>query len=313
MMKTSQTISKEETQASVWNRIKEKGINGIMLIPFMFNQYILFVATAVIVVLIAFTSMDASLRWDFNGLTNFRKILIDPNIGLIVINTVLFVVMTLLFKVIWGFVIAVTTTHYIQNQKVGSWFRMIWLLPRVSPGVVEALLWTWIFSGSDYGILNQLMNQFYGMEPVAWLEKYPLLINILLAGVMGSSLSMVVLSSALQSVDKTYFYVAKVDGASEWSILRNLIIPFLRWPILFLVIWQGLALLTSYESILLLTNGGPNNRSETWAIYAFHSAFSTLDFGYGSAISLFILPIILIIMFLAYKVFGFHKMMNNAK
>jgi inositol-phosphate transport system permease protein len=157
------------------------------------------------------------------------------------------------------------------------------------------------------------MHMLYGSEPVAWLHKYPLLINVLLAGVMGSSLSMVVLSSAIQSINKSYFYVAKVDGASEWSILRNLIVPFLRWPILFLVIWQGLALFTSYESILLLTDGGPNYRSETWALYSFHKAFSALDFGYGSAIALFILPVVLVVMFLAYRVFGFHKLMNAAK
>ncbi len=204
-----------------------------MLIPFMFNQYVLFLATAVMVIVIAFTSMDASMNWNYNGLVNFRKALIDPKIGLIVMNTALFVVMTLLFKVVWGFIIAVTTTYYIQNKKLGVWFRTIWLLPRVSPGVVEALLWTWIFSSSEYGVLNSLMHMFYGSAPVAWLDKYPLLINIMLAGVMGSSLSMVVLSSAMQSVDKTYFYVAKVDGASEWSILRNLIVPFLRWPIMF--------------------------------------------------------------------------------
>lgn len=297
----------------VWRRIKEQGLNGILLIPFMFNQYVLFVATAILVILLAFTSMDASMEWDFNGLVNFRKALIDPQIGLILINTFLYVFMTLLFKVVWGFVIAVTTTYYIDNKTVGSWFRMIWLLPRVSPGVVEALLWTWIFSSSEHGVLNTLMHMIYGSEPVAWLDKYPLLINILLAGVMGSSLSMVVLSSALQSINKSYFYVAKVDGASEWSILRNLIVPFLRWPIMFVVVWQGLGLFTSYESILLLTDGGPNYRSETWALYAFHKAFSSLDFGYGSAIALFILPVVFVVMFLAYRVFGFHKLMNAAK
>jgi len=266
-----------------------------------------------LVILIAFTRMDASMRWQFNGLINFQKALIDPKIGFIIVNTVLFVVVTLLIKVIWGFVIAVTTTYYIENKTVGSWFRTVWLLPRVSPGVVEALLWKWIFSSSEYGVLNSIMHGLYGTPPVAWLDKYPLLINILLAGVMGSSLSMVVLSSALQSVDKSYFYVARVDGASEWSILRNLIVPFLRTPLLFLVIWQGLALFTSYESILLLTDGGPNYHSETWALYAFHKAFSTQDFGYGSAIALFILPVVMIVMYFSYRVFGFRKLMNSSK
>ncbi|SFJ40516.1 inositol-phosphate transport system permease protein [Paenibacillus sp. UNC496MF] len=295
------------------DKLREHGASGLMLSPFLFNQFVLFAATAVIVTLIAFTSMDAALRWDFNGLTNFRKALIDPKVGLIIANTALFVVSTLVIQIAWGFVIAVTTTHYVRNRTVGSVFRTIWLLPRVSPGVVEALLWTWILSPSKYGVLNTLMHAWYGSEPVAWLDKYPLLINILLSGVMGSTLSMIVFSSALQAVDKSYFYVARVDGATEWSMLWKLIVPFLRWPLTFLAVWQGLGLLTSYESILLLTDGGPDNRSETWALYAFHTAFFTLDFGYGSAISLFILPIIVIAMVVSYRLFGFRKLMGGAR
>ncbi|MBD2866384.1 sugar ABC transporter permease [Paenibacillus sp. IB182363] len=283
----------------------------MMLSPFMFNQYVLFTITAMMVVLISFTSMDSALRWEFNGLINFQKALLDPAIGLIVLNTVLFVAVTLFIKVVWGLIIALTTTYYIRSERLGTFFRMIWLLPRVSPGVVEALLWTWIFSSSSYGILNTLMFHLYGWEAVDWLDRYPLLINIALSGVMGSSLSMVVFSSAIQSIDKSYFYVAKVDGANEMTILRKLIIPFLKWPLTFILIWQGLSLFTSYESILLLTDGGPMHRSETWALYAFHTAFFTLDFGYGSAISLFILPIVILVMVISYRLFGFSKLMKS--
>ncbi|UVI29335.1 carbohydrate ABC transporter permease [Paenibacillus spongiae] len=297
----------------LWSKIREQLAPGIMLLPFMLNQYVLFVITAVIVILISFTSMDSALQWNFNGLDNFKRALIDPAIGLIIWNTVLFVCVTMFIKVVWGLTIALSTTYYIRSQRVGRLFRMIWLLPRVSPGVVEALLWIWIFSSGSNGILNLIMHALYGWEPVNWLDRYPLMINIALSGIMGSSMSMIIFSSAIQSIEKSYFYVAKVDGASEWVILRKLMLPFLKWPLTFLLVWQGLSMFTSYESILLLTDGGPMNRSETWALYAFHTAFSTLNFGYGSAISLFILPVVVLAMFISYRVFGFKKMMKSAQ
>ena len=284
-----------------------------MLAPFMFNQYVIFIATAALVILISFTGMDSAFRWNFRGLLNFRKALNDPALGMVAVNTVVFTVCTMLIKMAWGFVIALTTTLYMRSQRAGVFFRMIWLLPRISPTVVEAMLWTWVFSSSEYGVLNSVMHLLYGWEPVPWLTQYPLLLNILLAGIMGSSFTMVVLSSAIQSINKSYFYVAKVDGASEMAIIKDLVIPFLKWPLTFLVIWQGLSMLTSYETILLLTDGGPMYRSETWALHAFHKAFSTLDFGYGSAISVLLLPVIAVVVVFSYRMFGFNKLMGGGK
>ena len=297
---------------SLLREIGEHKFWGTLLSPFMFNQYIKFSATAIIVIVISFTAMDYSLKWDFVGLTNYLKIFHDPVIGLVFFNTIVFIVLTLFIKIALGLYLSLATTYYIKDEGLGTMFRIIWLLPKVSPGIIEALLWFWIFSPGEGGILNNFMGYFYGWEPIAWLDKYPLLINIGLAGVMGTSITMIMLSSAIQAMDKTYFYVAQVDGASEWIIFKDIILPHLRWPLTFLTLWQGLALLTSYESILLLTDGGPMFRSETWALYAFHTAFFTLDFGYGSAISLLMLPLVIGIIYSAYKVFGFKKLISGA-
>lgn len=298
---------------SVFRQMKENKYWGLILSPFLFNQFILFPITVVIVILISFTSMDYSMQWNFNGLTNYRKVLADPKISMIFWNTIIFIFSTLVIKIFLGFLIAVTTTYFMRNSRTGTLFRAIWLLPKVSPSVVEALLWTWIFSPTDKGILNMLLSEFNGSEPVAWLMEYPLLINVMLAGVMGTTITTIILSSAIQSIDPNLFRIAKIDGASDLTIIRRLILPHLRWPITFLTLWQGISLLTSYESILLLTDGGPNYRSEVWSLYSFHTAFSTLDFGYGAAISLYMLPIIILIIFLAYKRFGFKKLMDGEK
>lgn len=268
--------------------------------PLIVNQYIVLLATALIAVAIAFTDMGAAMRWDFVGLENFERMWADPAIGTIIINTILFTVLGLAIDVSWGFVVALVTVRY-MTQAVGTAFRVFWLLPRVTPSVVKALLWLWAFSPAPSGLLNALRGALWGLEPVAWLQQYPLLINILLAGVIGSSFAMIVLSSAIQAIDRNYFYLAEIDGASELSVVKDVIIPFLRWPLTFLFVWEGLKLLTNFETILLLTNGGPMGRSEVWSLYAFHQAFSTQDFGYGSAISLMLLPVSVVVMVIVWR------------
>lgn len=268
--------------------------------PLMVNQYIVLLATAGIAIAISFTDMGAAMRWDFIGFANFERMFADPAVGTVIINTILFTVLGLAIDVGWGFVVALVTIRY-MTQSVGTAFRLLWLLPRVTPAVVKALLWLWTFSPSQSGLLNALRSALWGLEPVPWLQHYPLLINILLAGVVGSSFSMIVLSSAIQSIDKTYFHLAEIDGASEFSVVKDVILPFLRWPLTFLLVWEGLKLLTNFETILLLTNGGPMMRSEVWSLYAFHQAFTTQNFGYGSAISLMLLPVSVLVMLVVWR------------
>lgn len=266
----------------------------------MINQYIILAATALIAIAISFTNMGPALRWEFIGLANFERMFADPILGTVIINTVLFTVLGLAIDIFWGFVVAVVTIRYLPPA-LGTTFRVIWLLPRVAPSVVKALLWLWAFSPTENGLINALRGALWGAEPVAWLQEYPLLINILLVGVIESSFAMIVLSSAIQSIDRSYFHLAAIDGASELSVVKDVMMPFLRWPLTFLLIWQGLKLLTNFETILLLTDGGPLHRSEVWSLYAFHNAFSTQDFGYGSAISLMLLPVSVVVMVIAWR------------
>jgi len=82
---------------------------------------------------------------------------------------------------------------------------------------------------------------------------------------------------------------------------------------MFVTMWQLLSLLTSYEYILLLTGGGPGVESEVLALYSYHKAFESFEYGYGSAISLVLVFVALILCFILWKVFGMEKMMGASK
>lgn len=186
------------------------------------------------------------------------------------------------------------------------------MLPRISPPVVYTLLWLWFFDPSEYGVLNSLRDLFH-MPPVKWLSAHPMTAVILANGLIGVSFGMIIFSSAIKSIPKNLFHAANVDGASQWSIIKDIIIPAVRWPLMFVTIWQFLSLFTSYEYILLLTDGGPLFGSEVLALYSYHKAFQNFEYGYGSAISLILVLIALIFSLIMWKMFGMKKMMGSSR
>ncbi len=87
-----------------------------------------------------------------------------------------------------------------------------------------------------------------------------------------------------------------MDGAKEWEIVKAIILPNLRFHIMFIALWDTLGLLTDYVNIMLITDGGPGKASEVWALSAYHKAFIDGKYGYGAAISLILILVVLVLM-----------------
>ena len=109
-------------------------------------------------------------------------------------------------------------------------------------------------------------------------------------------------------------YASEVDGANRWQQIRHIILPQIKWPILFVSVYQTLSLLTSFEHILLSTEGGPGTSTEVWALSAYHSAldnyWGNLQYGYGAALAL-VLVVVGVIMSLIYlRFFRFHELVK---
>ncbi|MEG6573364.1 sugar ABC transporter permease [Caldibacillus debilis] len=285
---------------------------AVMLGPFLLLILLFFFLPVLLIAVLAFTNMDSAMRWEFHGLENFRKMIADPNIGLILKNTAVYVGFTLLINVFFGFFLALFTTYFIQRESLGLFFRTVWMLPRISPPVVYVLLWLWFFDPSEYGILNSFRSLF-GLPPEPWLNAGPMPAVIVANGLIGASFGMIIFSSAIKSIPKERFFAADVDGASHWSVIKDIIFPAIRWPFMFVTIWQFLSLLTSYEYILLLTDGGPLYGSEVLALYSYHKAFQHFEFGYGSAVSLILVIIAVVCSLLLWRFFGMKRMMGSAK
>src|SRR6266536_655774 len=104
--------------------------------------------------------------WQWVGTENFERIFSSVFTGIIFWNTIFYVVVTLAVSVISGLAIAILSTQI--ERKTGGLVRALWLLPRISPSVVYALMWTWAAADAPFGVINQLVEPF-GVAPRFWL------------------------------------------------------------------------------------------------------------------------------------------------
>ncbi len=230
-------------------------------------------------------------------------------------NTAIYVICTLTFNVTFGLFLAITTFYL--PAKAAATFRTIWFLPRILPPVIYVLMWKWLTW--DTGFIASALGEF-GIAPKNWMldtNVHAWSVIILINGFVGASMGMILFSSAIRAIPAPMLYASEVDGASRWQQVRYIILPQLRWPILFITSYQTLSLLTSFEYIFLATNGGPGKATEVWALSAFHQALANYDgnlqYGYGAALAL-VLVIIGIIASLGYlRIFNFKELVARPR
>ena len=140
-----------------------------------------------------------------------------------------------------------------------------------------------------------------------------MVVIILANGFVGASFGMILFTSAIKSIPRDYLYAASVDGAGWFFKVRKVILPLLKWQILFTTAYQTLSLLTSFEYILIITDGGPVFSTEVWALYTYHNAFENFRFGFGASLSLILVIIGLVASLIYLKIFKFKEMVQEPR
>ncbi len=289
---------------------------AVFLAPSFALIAVFYLLPVLLTLLISFTDMDYSFQWNWVGLKNYVQMVSDPIAGKVFNNTLLYVFSTLaLFNVGAALLISLITVHI--PERIGQGYRALWLLPRITPSTVYALLWLWAVRQDPTALFNWILG-FFGMEPVNWLHRHPWPIVILVNGFVGASFGMIIFTAALKSIPVDYIRAARVDGASTLQIIRHVELPLIKWPLMFVTAYQTLSLLTSYEYILLVTNGGPGYyTTEVWALYSYHLAFAQyggiVKFGYGAALATVLVVLGLVLSIVYWRVFRLRELMVEPK
>ncbi|HWM84269.1 MAG TPA: sugar ABC transporter permease [Kofleriaceae bacterium] len=274
----------------------------LLLLPAGILIALFYLLPAVVNLVLAFSDMDYAFDYRFVGGESLVRPLADPMFGRILRNTAVYVVATLtLMNVGFALLLALLTTEV--PDRIGGAFRVLWLLPRSTPSVVYVLMWFFLLDPTDYGLVNRVVGA-AGGSSYDMLTSHPWVVVVLLNGCVGASMGMVVFTAAIKSIPPPLLLAARADGASAWQRIRYVTLPAIAWPVMFVTVYQTLSLLTSYEYILLATDGGPFYQTEVLSLYVFHNAIADFELGYGAALSLGLMAIGTVVALVYWRVFG---------
>ena len=237
----------------------------------------------------------------------------DKRLPQVIGLTFIYVLGTLaIFNVTFGLILAILTTAIPRTS--AGFFRGVWLLPRMSPSVLYIFLWIWVINPTEFGLLNQILENVFGVaEPIDLMTSAPIELIIFSNGFIGASMGMIIFTSAIRSIPEHLFHAARVDGAGGLAVVRHITLPALRWPISFITIYQTLSLTVSFEYILLLTNGGPFFDTTVFALYIYRRAFENGQYAYGAALALFLIVIGIVLAMLGWKFFDMKKLLQEPR
>ena len=166
-------------------------------------------------------------------------------------------------------------------------FRAVWFTPILISGVVVGWLFRWVFN-PDWGPLNSILSAI-GLEQLAinWLVDAPLLSVILVHFWRTFGFSMVILLAGLSGIPDELVEAARIDGASTWSVVTRILLPLLRGTFVNVLILSFIGKMSAFDTVFVLTGGGPMHRSETVATWIYTRTWNWrgLDLGYPSAMA----------------------------
>ena len=224
-------------------------------------------------------------KFDWVGLQNYFAVFQDEVFWISLRHTVIWIAITVPAQALLGLATALLLNQPFPWRPLA---RALIIIPWALPSVVIALMWAWIYD-SNYGILNDLLLRIGLLETsIPWLANpdTALYAIILTLTWQGFPFFAVMILAGLQSIPRSYYEAASLDGASSlrqfWHITLPGISGVLFTAFLLRVIWVA----NSMDVIFVMTGGGPGYATYTLPLYAFIEARTNLDFGYGSALAM---------------------------
>jgi len=218
----------------------------------------------------------------FVGFENYARALGDERFWDATLHTLLYILITVPGAVVVGLGLAL-----LANQP----FRIKWpvrlglLLPWALPLVFSGLIFRWFFE-YIHGLVNNALIV-VGLQPNPWLTDPTLALIAICIAIIWKTSSFValVLLAGLQTIPRSLYEAAEIDGASRWQQFWEITLPMLRPAIVVALIFRTITAIQTFDIPYAMTNGGPGNATETLAMFIHKTTIDFLDLGYGSALA----------------------------
>jgi multiple sugar transport system permease protein len=229
---------------------------------------------------------------EFVGLANYQTLLEDTRLALIVRNTLVFALFSVLAKIVLGLVLAYLVWS-IKPKLVTSVLESALFFPVILPMAVVAMVWGLLLN-TDSGVVNGLLSM-VGLAKIPWLTdvNWALPTLIMLDVWRGLGFFFIVDLVALRNVPKDFYEAAAIDGAGKWALFRYITLPSISPTTLFLFVIGAIGSLQAFDLSYILTRGGPGDATTTLGYYLWQNAFQFLHMGYGATVALLLFVFIL--------------------
>lgn len=265
------------------------------LLPAMFI-YVLFLLIPTLGTLwFSFFRMDGFGTKEWVGLQNYIDAFTKDRIfWRAFFNNVIYLFATLVLEVGTGLVLAIMLNYKLRGS---SLFRILFFTPMVLSMVVVGIMWQFILHPAD-GLLNRsLIALGLGSLAQPWLANpwTALPAICVVSGWIFAGFFMVLFYAALQRIPASLIESARIDGASEWQIIWNVVLPLMREVILVAVLICATGAFKAFDLVFVMTNGQPFHTTEMIATWMVKEAFNRFHLGYGSALNIIMTIIVLAI------------------
>ncbi len=228
------------------------------------------------------------------GLDNYMQMLQDPRLRIVYANTIVFTLFAVFFNAGIGLILAVMLNRRLPIL-MRNLYRSIFFFPVLIAHTYIAVIWEFLYA-QDTGVINYYLS-FLGIEPIPWLSNvhWAMAAIIILDVWKNTGFAMLVFLAGLQSIPNEYYEAAQLDGANERQLFFRITIPMLSPTIFFILVIFMIGALQVFDTIIVLTAGGPGDATRSVVLYIYEIAFRTFNMGYAAAVSMTLFAIILVL------------------
>jgi len=304
---TEAAMARQGTEARPKSRWTRNISAKIAAVPMILTALVVFLGGTIWTVVYSFTNSKLLPRANFVGLDQYER-LWSQNRWLVSIENLLFYgVMSLVFTVVMGFVLAVLMDQKIRYEDT---FRTIMLYPFALSFIVTGLVWQWILN-PDFGIQGVVRDwgwTSFTFDPLN--NPDTVLYGLLIAGLwQGTGFVMCLMLAGLRGIDEDIWKAARVDGIPTWKTYIVVIIPMMRAVFITTLVIVASGIIRLYDLVVAMTSGGPGgNASQVPAMYVYDYMFQAQNLGQGFAAStMMLLSVLIVLIPWAYLEFGGKK------
>lgn len=223
----------------------------------------------------------------FVGLGNYLQALRDEVFWISLKNTVYWILGVIVLQLLLGFVTALLLNREFRWRGLA---RALILIPWVTPSVITALMWRWMYDGNN-GVINDLLVRIGLLKSYfPWLANSSTALPAIMVALMwqGFPFFAIMILAGLQAIPRTLYEAAEVDGATRLQMFGRITLPMLTPILLTSILLRIIWVANSMDVIFVMTGGGPGYATHTLPVFAFIRAYKGLDFGYASTIAIFL-------------------------